>query len=392
MTSKTVAQKPDMLNALTSFRFLAALMVFAWHTHIMSGVLDKYQLGYVGVGFFYLLSGFILAYVYSHKLASGSARAIKKFYIARIAKIYPTHVLTLIAAIPLSIGAMQAWFPVHTKWHFLQLLGVNLTLTQSYFPTNMINFSFNGVAWSISVEMLFYILFPLIIYLLARYASKMSLIRLGFLAALVWLVLIVSLAPIPSFVDDWKLYIFPLVRLPEFIVGVILGMIYVKQQSTGGKWIASKKRATLLETASLGALAAGILASPYVPQSLHFAAWLLPFLAVVIFIFSQQCGFLSNVLSHKLLVYLGEISFSFYMVHQLVIRYIVLLALPKLVMIVTSLLVSVAISVLMYHYYEEPMRVRLKKTLEAIFVYRRRLIGLRAGESALQSAESIDIT
>ena len=55
-----------MLNSLTSFRFLAALMVFVFHL----GLLQQYQLGAAGVSFFFVLSGFILAYNYHSKMKS----------------------------------------------------------------------------------------------------------------------------------------------------------------------------------------------------------------------------------------------------------------------------------------------------------------------------------
>lgn len=366
---KPLAQKADMLNALTSFRFLAALLVFVWHMHIMANLTDKYQLGYVGVGFFYLLSGFILTYVYYTKLASGSASAIKKFYIARIAKIYPTHLLTMIASIPLFIGTVKALFPEHTKMHFAELLGVNLTLLQSYVSSNMVNFSFNGVAWSISVEMFFYALFPILVYLLGRYASKLSVGRLILMAVLVWISLCIVVAPVHAVIDDWRLYIFPPVRLPEFIIGIILGLIYIKPQDKVSNSTYSRRRGTAYEVLSLGALGVGIGLSPLMPQSLHFAAWLVPFLAVVIYVFSQQRGYISQFLGHKLLVYLGEISFSFYMLHQLVIRYVGLFGLARTSAIVISLLVSVTLSAVVYRFYEEPMRVRVKRWLEKCLVY-----------------------
>jgi peptidoglycan/LPS O-acetylase OafA/YrhL len=67
------------LEALTSFRFIAAFMVFIYH----AGFWSAYQTGYIGVSFFFILSGYILAYNYSERLKQLNAYEIKKFYIAR---------------------------------------------------------------------------------------------------------------------------------------------------------------------------------------------------------------------------------------------------------------------------------------------------------------------
>lgn len=366
MGLKSTTKKPDMLDALTSFRFVAALMVFVWHTHIMGDVLDKYQLGYVGVGFFYLLSGFILTYVYFNKIRSGNAERIKKFYIARIAKIYPMHILTLVASIPLYISTVQAAFPYETKRYFIENLGINTLLLQSYFPSNAVNFSFNGVAWSISVEMFFYAVFPLLIYIIGKYLKELTTNRMFMLIGLVWLMMFVAFAPVQSYLDDWRLYIFPLARLPEFIIGILLGLIYLRQQKDKVENVFINKHATKLELATVAGLVLAILISPVLPQSLRFAAWLVPFWAVLVFIFSLQRGAISKILMHKPFVYLGEISFSFYMIHQLVIKYIYLIGIPSIVISAAlSFAVTLTVSALLYRYYEEPLRLVSKRRLES---------------------------
>lgn len=357
-------KKPDMLNALTSFRFIAALLVFAWHTHIWGSVLDKYQFGYIGVGFFYILSGFILTYVYFFKLSKGGMKNVRKFYVARIAKIYPTHILTLVASLPIFIGSIQMLFPEHTKRHFLEFLGINVLLIQSYFPSSLIHFSFNQVAWSISVEIFFYAIFPVLIYLAGLYMRKFTVRHLILLILLLWLTLLIIVTPMHSEIDSWLLYVFPVARLPEFIVGILLGLIFIKQEQAQAGHALLKKHGTIFEIAVILALLIAIGFSPYIPQSLRYAVWLIPFWAMIVFIFSHQYGHLSRILSNKRLVYLGEISFSFYMIHQLVIRYINNLIVSKPIATVVSLLLAIMLSAAVYRYYEEPLRIKIKARLE----------------------------
>ncbi|WP_041064256.1 acyltransferase family protein [Cohnella kolymensis] len=68
-------------------------------------VFHDYQFGYVGVSFFFVLSGFILFYNYHSQFTAFKMPSIKRFYIARIAKIYPVHLLTLVLAIPYFVRA-----------------------------------------------------------------------------------------------------------------------------------------------------------------------------------------------------------------------------------------------------------------------------------------------
>lgn len=364
-----------MLNVLTSFRFIAALLVFVWHTHIFAGMFDVYQLGYVGVGFFYLLSGFILTYVYFFKLRHFNIGAIKKFYFARVAKLYPVHILTFIIAIPLYISSVQVLFPEHTTIKVIGAALSNLTLIQAWFPTNGVHFSFNGVAWSISVELFYYALFPFLILLIARYRSLLTIKRIVSIMIVLWVLVTILFLTQQSYVDDWKLYIFPLARLVDFVIGILLGMIFIQaKQSRRAQRLIETTRFTRLEVASVLVVIAAIAVSPLLPQSLRFGLWMMPFLVCMICIFSFQRGLISKMLSYKPFVFLGEISFSFYMIHQLIIRYVTLLGISDTVSILLSLSLSIGLSSVLYLLYEEPLRLKLRHFLETKFVKRPDLV------------------
>lgn len=356
------------LDALTSLRFFAAFVVFLWHTQFLHSL----QLGYAGVGFFYILSGFILTYVYYSKLRHGSSniKQVKKFYIARIAKLYPVHILTFIAALPLFIPIAQSLFPDHTTAFFGAMALSNLSLTQSWVPSNDVNFSFNGVAWSISVEMFFYLLFPLAIFLITKYRRFFTIRRTLITMIFLWTFLALSFVSIDAVVDQWNLYILPLVRLPDFIMGVLLGMIFIqlKDGAITQKVFNKVRSWTVLELAVIASLVVGVIIGTIMPQSLRFAIWLMPFWVVLIIVFSQQKGVVSKALQWKPLIFLGEASFSFYMVHQLIIRYVAELGLSKIPVAIISLVIAVTASSLIYLYFEEPSRIRLKKFLEKQFI------------------------
>src|SRR5690349_8891699 len=106
------------------------MMVFSWHTPMIP---RYYSLGYAGVSFFFVLSGFILAYTYHDKLKKLNWRRIGSFYGARFSKIYPTHVLTLLLAVALIfVVAWKTGF-FSLGLHFKRVLLMNLLLLQSYY-------------------------------------------------------------------------------------------------------------------------------------------------------------------------------------------------------------------------------------------------------------------
>ena len=88
-----------MINTLTSLRILFALMVFGAHCYVLDPSFDThfFKEGFVGVSFFFILSGFIIAYNYEEKLLETTTTK-RTFWVARIARIYPLHLLTLLIA------------------------------------------------------------------------------------------------------------------------------------------------------------------------------------------------------------------------------------------------------------------------------------------------------
>ena len=91
-----------MINTLTSLRFIFAMMVFGAHCYVIDNHFDIhfFKEGFVGVSFFFMLSGFIIAYNYQKKFSENKITK-RTFWVARIARIYPLHWLTLLIAVAL---------------------------------------------------------------------------------------------------------------------------------------------------------------------------------------------------------------------------------------------------------------------------------------------------
>lgn len=368
MSSVKADSKVRLLEPLTSFRFIAALMVFQWHTGILSGHLQHLRLGFIGVSFFFVLSGFILTYVYTSRIASGKWSKIKSFYASRLAKLYPVHLLTFLMALMLGLETLNRLTP-HFLTNTLSTFFTNLTLTQTYVPNGNIYFSYNIVSWSISDELFFYALFPLLILLYLRHRKTLTLRRLVIAWAVVWAVFLTFLLTKYATVYHnwwWAVYVFPPVRLFDFVSGMILGLIYLKFSQNPDN-IFDRMRSsyfTIIEFVVLGLATAAIILEPRLPEPARYSAAIVPFWLLIIFTFAWQKGLFSRVFSYKPFVFLGNISFSFYMVHWLIIKALSTANLGHHAL--DSFIVSIVLAAVIYKLFEEPNRVRLKTYLEQV--------------------------
>ncbi len=317
-TANKVTASQSEIKPLTSFRLFAVLFVFLSHLSIfkmfpeLDAFYDRYMYeGYVGVTFF-VLSGFILTYKYHPRIAALSLSELKNFYVSRIARIYPVHLLTFVISFPLVRYAL----PFDLVGESIKAL-TNLFLLQSYVPDSKYFFAYNAPAWSLSDEVFFYALFPLIMAVLlrARITTAGKALVLGAGLWLAAFAIIWSNRDIE--ISHWLYYISPFARLLDFLFGALLCIVFVKIS----KGIQAPKFVfTLLELFSLAAFLLAYYFSAGVDQSIRYGVYYTPFIVLIIFLFALHRGHLSDLLSARLLVLGGEISFSFYLFHQLVLR------------------------------------------------------------------------
>jgi len=272
------------LSTLTGLRFVAALWVVLYHIVIMTGQEHApllIQRGYAGVSFFFVLSGFILTYAYStaHGHLRGSRRA---FWVARFARIYPVYAVAfLVAAIP-TVWSLRAGAP-----QLLPAAVAALTLTQAWFPSLAI--VWNGPGWSLSAETVFYALFPAMLPRLSRLNQRQLLIALGMCWAfsLVIPTLAVSLGTVDApALPEYLVKYNPLVRLPEFVMGMALARLWLCRQGTQGTMLIPRRAAGCPIPVALASVLGLVLAfssGPTLPQLLvHDGLWD-PLFALVVY-------------------------------------------------------------------------------------------------------------
>src|SRR5262245_36021055 len=162
-----MGDRRDSLPALTALRFLAAAAVLNLHlvAHMPAdplGWVDQFWWGTAGVTFFFMLSGFILTYNYHDRFRTLKRRGVRDFYAARFARIWPVHLLAFLLLLPLCTDGQLLLSGGYMKVRWKA--AANLTLTQSFIPSEPWHVAFNSPSWSLSAEWFFYIAFPLLLW------------------------------------------------------------------------------------------------------------------------------------------------------------------------------------------------------------------------------------
>lgn len=316
------------LDSLTSLRFFAALWIVIYHARDQFNCLWDLPRNIVfsqGVTFFFVLSGFILAYVYP-KLDSQKNIAI--YLTRRIGRIWPLHAAVLIS-IALTLPQDVQLVPVSHQAPYFLLFFTNLFMVQSWFAIDQFFFSFNPPAWSISNEFFFYLILPLILL-----GNKLT-IRLSIFPLIVSFSAVVLMCAFSNSLNlpmvnsealsmQALIGVNPLVRVFDFCLGVVFAQVFSKCKF---KW--NQIQATLFEIAALTLALWMILSTAAIASSAEQipniskagAYWLresglvaIPF-ALLIFTLAHQKGLLAKILSAPPLVLLGEISFAIYLLH-----------------------------------------------------------------------------
>ena len=310
--STPASMQAAQLDSLTSLRFFAAAMVVFSHFAFLQSspsriVRDLYEgifrEGYIGVTFFFILSGFILSHSYAGRLVQGMT--YREFLATRVARIYPLHLLTLLVALPIALGSLVTG--TRSMSSFVEGFIANLALLQAYSPLVDIHFSMNAPSWSISSEMFFYTLFPILVFS-----------RSAFLSCIAATILIAQQTVGSSMDSDtahFLVYVFPPSRIADFIVGILLYKFFAKARPP----VAAM--ATAFQSASLIIFFVCVALKNMIPQYARYDSYYIPAMCLIIVSFAWQHGLISKVLSFRKLVFLGNASFSLYLVHQLVIRY-----------------------------------------------------------------------
>jgi peptidoglycan/LPS O-acetylase OafA/YrhL len=307
------------LDALTSLRFFAAMMIVLLHTQsVFHFQPSRFALGQ-GVSFFYVLSGFILTLVYP-RLESWPA--VRKFWRARFARVWPAYVLALV---------VSAWLVGHA-WRWDSAIAY-LAMVQSWIPLPAYFFAYNAPGWSVATEWFFYLAFPLLLLDFERTWKWKLALSFALVLLLAWLCSVIPMSENQRVWDpneQWVLnqngvmYIHPLARIFEFVCGMCVALAWRRRGAVAAS--TSAAAATGLELAVVAACAASMWVATDVQEWLaprfgfaiarwFYASGSVLLFAALVYVVALGRGHLSRALAWRPLVVGGEISYSMYLLH-----------------------------------------------------------------------------
>lgn len=346
-----------MLNNLTGLRFYTAFWVFLYHFCVYTGGMDNFfvKKGYLGVDIFFVLSGFILTYAY-HKsfiLEKVTSRKYYNFLVKRFAKIYPLQILTfVIVGILLLVGK----YVFHQKDLIIRPDHIvsNLLMIHAWNINDAL--SWNTHSWSLSDEWFAY----LFLFISATFIIKLNKFWGRIILGAVVLFFIVRWFNIENF--DLNEYTYKGLEriIPEFFLGILIGLLRFD-------FTVSKKAASLIFAASILILLT-LTITDYKVDALCMLLF-----AGMIYSLSFPTYF-DKLFNSKRIVYLGNISFAFYMfqltafyLFKPVQNYIAQLNISEYISGSIELLILALLNLLMaslaFKYFEEPVRLYILKKM-----------------------------
>ena len=382
----------SQLLQLTGIRFFLAIWVVVFHQASPWGYLGPWmskapelvfcllRTGYLAVGVFFVLSGFVLSYNYTLE-KSWSPSQLTRFAVARFARIYPAYCVGLLLIAPIVVDSISNNLSTAKVGKQAIVAALNWTLLQSWIP--QIALSWNSPGWSLSDEAFFYFCFPFLGVALWRISSARSLLLAG---ALIWGIALVAplvavSVPLMGFGNVpavsmeagndpfWPNLIKfnPLLRIPDFCLGILIGRAYHLLRTTNSRLMG---RGYWLYIPGLILELAIIANGNSVPYPLFHHGLLLPLHSLVILGFALGGGIAVRLLSVRPLVLLGNASYSMYILHSPVGVWMNIIGNELfnekpggLGLTLVYLLIVISLSIIVFKVIEEPANRVLKKAL-----------------------------
>ncbi|MFC0205072.1 acyltransferase family protein [Novosphingobium soli] len=368
----TPSRPRSRFEQLTAMRFFASLLVMVSHAAMMPrtdnalswfgrNVIDY---GHGRVGFFFMLSGFVLCHAYEAKFARG-ALTYRAFLVRRVLRIWPLHMLV---AVPLA-----AWFLWRIGTEGLPIVVANLLLLQSWIPMYDYFASLNAPSWSLSTELFLYTMFPLLVMLSRRRLQVLcaGLVIWSFVAPAV-----LALAGYGHVMDEngavgfgyWFTAINPVMRLTEFTIGMV--MCRLLRDGDDRHWLPRWADGAAI-VSFVAAMVVFSSLRERIPDIFFNQAFYLPAVAFLVLALAEGRGRTSRWLAgQRTLRFLGETSFALYIVHSPILRrgfdvyYRLDAPMPLVPFAILLMGLCVAVGCIVHSFIEQPMQRAIRSWLD----------------------------
>lgn len=288
----------DYRNDIQGLRALAVILVFIFHlsANFLPG-------GFIGVDVFFVISGYLVSSIILNKLENGKF-SLLSFYESRLKRIVPAYIFLL-----LIVSIVASFLFISTDiYSFRKLFFWSLIFnSNNYFATLDTYFGTKSIenpllhTWTLAVEMQFYLILPLLLL----FFKKKRRLNIFLLCSII---LLLSYSTYSIFIGKKSLMYFSLLsRMPEFLLGVLAASTNIRAHNF------VKKHSFILSL--LGFITLLVCAFVYNEQT-HFPGLtaLIPCMGTLLILVSSN-NTVNDFFSNKVLVYLGEISYSVYLWH-----------------------------------------------------------------------------
>lgn len=309
--------KKNHIASLTGIRFFLAVWVLLFHTvDVWKDFPFLYNLfsnGYVAVSAFFVLSGFILVYNYAN--LETDAHSLKMFSLARIIRLYPMYLISIIVAFPLF-----AYFQYKTETGYIGIIILTTLLTvfglQAWYKPVLEKL--NPPSWSLSVEFFFYSLFPFLNKKINSLSKRGIYIMIGFCFLITFFLMhfIVQGIKASSASEIIQTGTFPLLHIFTFLTGMGFGYLYYVHEVSF-----FKKYSDLIAIILISGIALSLVYNWFPLADINNGGFAV-FFSLFFIAITYPSSIVGKFLSHRVFVLLGEASYSLYILHLVIYNYL----------------------------------------------------------------------
>ena len=342
------------IESIQIIRAIAFILIFLSHVKLL-------YTGPVGVSLFLVLSGFCMTYSYlerPERIKSPGVLNNLKFAWAKVKRIYPLHMVGLISVALIVFGGL---FLHNGSGREIAEQGVyfiaNSLLLQSWIPWDDGYYSFNAVSWYLSTAFFSYFLFPWI-FRTIQSKNKNRIERLTFFTLGLMIITAIILGignekfGWTKAVIKWVVYVCPLYRTGDFIIGLVTGYVFVSRK----KRLEGKTFHTIAQIVVIALMILQVLiySSGKSATNWTLSLFWLPTSVLCVYLFAENKGIVSNTLSKSnVLIWLGDISGEAFLIHQICIKGVEFLIKNKWFVAVIAFALSIICTVIWRFLYEK---------------------------------------
>lgn len=342
------------VEQLTFTRFIAAIAIVVFHFGKNSPLFSNDYVAFIfnsaniGVSYFFILSGFVMIIAYRNKTVS-----FFNYLKNRFARIYPVYILAILLVV------------VNQSFNLFKIkdLFLNITMFQSWFSGRATTINYPG--WSLSVELFFYLSFPFLLNFIysKKNLKSITIVILGFwlLSQILFHAILYGNISIP-FYDVQDLFYHPIMHFNEFLIGNLAGIYFLKKSC-----ISNNKNYLPLIISLIIVL---LLFLRFKLGVNYHNGFLAIIFVPIIFLLSSSNDLISKFISKKPFVFLGEISYSIYILQVPIWMFLTDYRMNRYfglnkelditIVFFVRLIILILFSSLCYLYFEKPLRQKIK--------------------------------